>query len=119
MSLYEVQNKIGKASAKINLIGAYIFGGILIFAGLSVIIWNLLIRNCNTNEEEDFFDLSAELCKEEKIQNTIIGIVFILLAIGLVLFSRWWVKKTHEDDGFAQVAALTTEANIMKSIFND
>lgn len=113
MTLYETQNKIGRASAEIQLIGAYIFGGILIITGIYLII-SSLSTNCEEKDEEE---IQKDDCKDTKKIKGIGGGICVCIAIGVVLFSRWWMKKTKEDDGFAQISAIGTEANIVSNIF--
>ena len=116
MTLYETQNKIGRASAEIQLVGAYIFGGILIITGIYLII-SSLSTNCEENEEEKEEEIQKDDCKDTKKIKGIGGGICVFIAIGAVLFSRWWMKKTKEDDGFAQISAIGTEANIISNIF--
>lgn len=114
MSLYETQNKIGKAGAEIQLIGAYVFGGIFIIVGLILVI-NSLTSKCD--DEEDDFD--KQDCEIESQFNGGVGALLILLAIGGVIFAKWWERKTKENEGFAQISALGTEASLLGKVFGN
>ena len=124
------QNNVGKATTSMSLVIAYIVGGILILIGLACIgmgftpIDSSTNFSCKTNNDCDIFD---EKCNNNKcskppqrhyIIGIIAGLIFIIIAIIIIVLSKTSSNLANNNRGYAQLAGVAAEANIVKNLFN-
>jgi len=142
-SIGDFQANVGKASADVGVVGAYVMGSILIIIGIVMGIMALIPRsptNCdveNSRRQASFqctppvvsqincVRATKTLAQEQqrcssKRRNLwlLLGLLLIPLAMGLVWYSRWWRHLVHHNRGAAQVGGAMAEINIAESIFD-
>jgi len=123
------QRNVGVASAAVNLIPAYIMGGIFILIGLICIWAGFMVTDtsshfsCKQDEECSTFD---EKCVNNKcskpgqrhyVIGTIAGLIFILLALLIIIFSKKSYELAKTNSSYAQLNAIAPEVNLIERLF--
>ena len=124
------QRDVGVASAAVSMTTSYILGGLFIFIGLICIWLGFMVTDTSSNftcKIDDDCKLFEEKCNQNKkcfkpaqrhyIAGTIAGLIFILLAIGIIVFSKKSYELSKTNRGFAQLEAIAPEISLLDSIF--
>lgn len=126
------QRNVGVASAAVSMTTAYIFGGIFILIGLICIWLGFMVTDTSSNftcKIDEDCKTFGETCNQNKkcskpaqrhyIAGTIAGLIFILLAIGIIMLSKKSYELSKTNRGFAQLEAVVPEINILENIFGN
>jgi len=142
----DFQADVGKISADISLISAYIIAGILIITSiiLSVLAFipmspgdcddshtQFLKRAMDTScqppmdsqsickQATEDYNNEKERCNTKTKHYWLLFFLFLIpLAIGIVLLARWWQNYTRVNKTAAQIGGTVAEVQFVKSIFN-
>ena len=128
--LGDFQANVGIYSADVGLIGSYIVAGIMIIAGILLAILAFVPMapgDCNKASICLQYGNNSNKCKVEtdrcnkKTKNY--GLLFFLLliplAIGLVLYNRWWKNYVHTNKTAAQIGGTLFEMNQAANLFKN
>ena len=94
-SIGDFQAEVGRAESDFNLIGAYIFGGFLIFIAMVMIIYALI---------EAFYSM------------LIIAGLFVVAGIAVIFISRFNNKLVHSNKSYAQFCGTMDEIELARDI---
>lgn len=124
------QRNVGVAYAALSLTNAYILAGLFILLGFICIFLGFMITDTSSNftcKTDDDCKLFNETCNKNKkcykpaqrhyIAGIIGGVIFILFAVGIIVFSKKSYELSKTNKGFAQLEAIAPEINIIESIF--
>jgi hypothetical protein len=142
----DFQANVGKISADISLISAYIIAGILIITSiiLSVLAFvPMSPGDCDDSHTEflkramemscqppmnsqsickqaiDDYNNEKDRCNTKTKHYWLLFFLFLIpLAIGIILLARWWQNYTRVNKTAAQIGGTMAEAQFVKSIFN-
>lgn len=126
------QRDVGVASAAMSMTNAYIMGGLFILIGLICIWLGFMVTDTSSNftcKTDDDCKMFGETCGQNKkcskpaqrhyIAGTIGGLVFILFAIGIIIFSKKSYELSKTNRGFAQLEAISPEINFLENFFGN
>ena len=123
------QRNVGVASATVNLIPAYIMGGIFILIGLICIWAGFMVTDTSTHfacRQDGECNMFEEKCVNNKcskpgqrhyVIGTIAGLIFILLAALIIIFSKKNYDLAKTNKSYAQLNAIAPEVNLLENLF--
>lgn len=133
----DFQASAGQVSANIGVIMSTIIGVFLILIGIGLCIAafipmsskNVCASDQNCPGEGNFCikpssDMSTWYCNNATAQKKrnyglmLPGVIFILIAVLMIWFSRWWQRYTQTNRTAAQIGALSMEAGMLHDIFH-
>lgn len=126
------QSGVGKASADINLVGAYIFGGILFILAIVFTVLALVPssdadfssnKSCSLGcDNDEKCDTSTNRCKKADTGKKrhwafLIGtLLCLVIGIGVIMLSRVTSSAVHKNRAFAETYGTYSEAQLLNNI---
>jgi hypothetical protein len=111
----DFQANVGKVSASVRLISAYIFGGIFCLIGLFLVVGGFFQKPDDPEIEKCSDD---DICKSDRIYMIIGGFVMVAVAIIAIVVSRWWKKQTETNRTAAQIGGAATEISLLRNLLS-
>ena len=110
------QANVGKVSADVNVVVAWIFGVLMIMAAIGMAIAAAIPMEtigCDKDKDPNNPD-----CKKQHHLEFLWGLILIPLAILIILSATWWRGVTRRNKTAAQVGGAVAEVEFVKQIFN-
>ena len=124
------QQSVGETSASFGVIYSYIFAVIFGIFAIGTAVMAFIPTSAGSSDFDCSTDsdcsIYGETCQNQKCQGKkqqrlwllFVSLLFLLMAFGIVFYSRWYNKWVHKSRENAQIGGALAELGILSNVLN-
>ena len=124
------QQRVGEVSSSIGLTFSYIFASILLILAIGTAVMAFIPTSsvssdfvCSSDNDCSIYgeicqDKKCQAKKQKKVWLLFVSLFLLFMAVGIILYSRWYNKWVHKSRENAQIGGALAEIGMLSNLLN-
>jgi len=124
------QQSVGELSSSVGIIFSYIFASIFVILAIGTAVMAFIPTSSGSSDfdcssdsdcsiyEETCQDKKCQSKKQQKLWLLFVSLLLLLMAVGIILYSRWYNKWVHKSRENAQIGGALAEIGMLSNLLN-